>query len=231
MASASAPRASLPTPPCSHNVWDDVRTRKGAKVLRCRVCQVQWKVRAGVPRCIPFLHGECDLADCAYVHVFKQKERAEERALRFGPPAEAGGGDGADGCRAAEPVPEPVLGAAAPPADAPTRPAWRWDPYAADGVCVAAGTAPAAAPRTPSVPAAPLTPRTLPSHAGSDEEECGLSLTADDVSPSPSLSRARSSCLLGVAADASGDDGDGPATPASSGASLSFSRGFSAPLC
>eukprot|EP00662_Eupelagonemidae_sp_cell21_P014299 gene14299-61109_t len=78
------------------------RTRKGAKVLRCRECQQQWKLRAGVPRCIPFLHGECTLegsthtvharsrggllegSECAFLHVHKRKEGLDDRVRRFG---------------------------------------------------------------------------------------------------------------------------------------------------
>ena len=47
--------------PCKHNDWDDVRTRKGAKILRCRTCQAKWKLpSAKVPRCTPFLAGHCE---------------------------------------------------------------------------------------------------------------------------------------------------------------------------
>ena len=55
-----APPAEM-TRPCTHNDWDDVRTRKGAKILRCRVCQSKWKLpSARVPRCSPFLSGHCE---------------------------------------------------------------------------------------------------------------------------------------------------------------------------
>lgn len=56
-------------------------------MLRCRVCQRQWKLPTGsVPRCIPFLHGECELegAQCPYLHVFKRKECLDDRVKRFG---------------------------------------------------------------------------------------------------------------------------------------------------
>lgn len=73
--------------PCLHNEWDDVRTRKSSKILRCRVCQRKWKLpSSNVPRCVGFLKGECDLgAKCDRLHVFKKKVAVEERVERFGP--------------------------------------------------------------------------------------------------------------------------------------------------
>jgi len=41
--------------PCDHNTWDDVRTRRHAKMLRCRVCQAKWRLPStSVPRCRAF---------------------------------------------------------------------------------------------------------------------------------------------------------------------------------
>eukprot|EP00756_Hemistasia_phaeocysticola_P016951 Hpha_TRINITY_DN15506_c7_g5::TRINITY_DN15506_c7_g5_i1::g.105737::m.105737 len=73
--------------PCLHNQWDDVRTRKSSKILRCRVCQRKWKLpSSNVPRCVGFLKGECDLGSkCDRLHVFKKKVAVEERVERFGP--------------------------------------------------------------------------------------------------------------------------------------------------
>ncbi|KAJ9472200.1 hypothetical protein DIPPA_29031 [Diplonema papillatum] len=82
---AHAPPAEM-TRPCKHNDWDDVRTRKGSKILRCRVCQSKWKLpSARVPRCSPFLCGHCDRGDsCDMVHVHKRKSNLVERFERFG---------------------------------------------------------------------------------------------------------------------------------------------------
>eukprot|EP01063_Lacrimia_lanifica_P032134 TRINITY_DN5436_c0_g3_i1.p1 TRINITY_DN5436_c0_g3~~TRINITY_DN5436_c0_g3_i1.p1 ORF type:complete len:563 (+),score=193.40 TRINITY_DN5436_c0_g3_i1:64-1752(+) len=72
--------------PCKHNDWDDVRTRKGAKILRCRVCQSKWKLpSARVPRCSPFLSGHCERGNgCPLVHVHKRKSNLLERYEKFG---------------------------------------------------------------------------------------------------------------------------------------------------
>eukprot|EP01065_Artemidia_motanka_P045647 TRINITY_DN6751_c0_g1_i1.p1 TRINITY_DN6751_c0_g1~~TRINITY_DN6751_c0_g1_i1.p1 ORF type:complete len:218 (+),score=58.16 TRINITY_DN6751_c0_g1_i1:79-654(+) len=72
--------------PCSHNDWDDVRTRKGFKVLRCRVCQRKWKLpSSSAPRCMPFLHECCREGDrCALLHVRRKKTPLEERVEQFG---------------------------------------------------------------------------------------------------------------------------------------------------
>eukprot|EP00755_Sulcionema_specki_P018773 Sspe_Gene.67718::Locus_39960_Transcript_2_2_Confidence_0.667_Length_2313::g.67718::m.67718 len=72
--------------PCSHNDWDDVRTRKGAKILRCRTCQGKWKLpSAKVPRCTPFLSGHCEKgASCPMAHVHKKKSNLVERFEKFG---------------------------------------------------------------------------------------------------------------------------------------------------
>eukprot|EP01059_Diplonema_ambulator_P015120 TRINITY_DN2621_c1_g2_i1.p1 TRINITY_DN2621_c1_g2~~TRINITY_DN2621_c1_g2_i1.p1 ORF type:complete len:220 (+),score=52.18 TRINITY_DN2621_c1_g2_i1:87-662(+) len=63
--------------PCQHNDWDDVRTRKGIKVLRCRVCHVVWKQRSsGAARCMAYLHGCCPYssAECQLPHVHRRKK-------------------------------------------------------------------------------------------------------------------------------------------------------------
>eukprot|EP01060_Flectonema_neradi_P004627 TRINITY_DN12_c1_g3_i1.p1 TRINITY_DN12_c1_g3~~TRINITY_DN12_c1_g3_i1.p1 ORF type:complete len:586 (+),score=145.24 TRINITY_DN12_c1_g3_i1:51-1760(+) len=72
--------------PCKHNDWDDVRTRKGAKILRCRTCQAKWKLpSAKVPRCTPFLAGHCERGEaCVMVHVRKKKSNLMERFEKFG---------------------------------------------------------------------------------------------------------------------------------------------------
>jgi len=73
--------------PCPHNDWDDVRTRKGVKVLRCRTCQELLKISSSrVPRCIPFLQeGSCVHGPaCRMLHVHKQKINLVERHGAFG---------------------------------------------------------------------------------------------------------------------------------------------------
>eukprot|EP01062_Namystynia_karyoxenos_P074305 TRINITY_DN71188_c0_g1_i1.p1 TRINITY_DN71188_c0_g1~~TRINITY_DN71188_c0_g1_i1.p1 ORF type:complete len:439 (+),score=106.19 TRINITY_DN71188_c0_g1_i1:83-1318(+) len=73
--------------PCPHSDWDDVRQRKGIKVLRCRVCESLWKwpkgARRGQPgfeRCIDFLNDRCAKgSSCALLHVHRRKMPAEER--------------------------------------------------------------------------------------------------------------------------------------------------------
>lgn len=61
----------------AHNEWDDVRTRKGVKVLRCRVCKQQFKLPSkDVPRCAEFLQdARCREVQCGLLHVHKQKGR------------------------------------------------------------------------------------------------------------------------------------------------------------
>eukprot|EP01059_Diplonema_ambulator_P002694 TRINITY_DN12336_c0_g1_i3.p1 TRINITY_DN12336_c0_g1~~TRINITY_DN12336_c0_g1_i3.p1 ORF type:complete len:521 (+),score=167.22 TRINITY_DN12336_c0_g1_i3:217-1779(+) len=71
--------------PCVHNEWDDVRTRKGSKILRCRTCQRKWKLPSShVPRCLPFLRGHCGNESCHLLHVHKKKSGLMERYEQFG---------------------------------------------------------------------------------------------------------------------------------------------------
>ena len=64
--------------PCLHNDWDDVRTRKGSKILRCRLCQRKWKLQSStVARCASFLQNICPNGlQCAYLHVHKKKSHS-----------------------------------------------------------------------------------------------------------------------------------------------------------
>eukprot|EP01059_Diplonema_ambulator_P029567 TRINITY_DN4913_c0_g1_i1.p1 TRINITY_DN4913_c0_g1~~TRINITY_DN4913_c0_g1_i1.p1 ORF type:complete len:144 (+),score=32.68 TRINITY_DN4913_c0_g1_i1:618-1049(+) len=72
--------------PCSHNDWDDVRTRNGFKVLRCRICQGRWKLPSqSVPRCMEFLHNRCEAGpECVLLHVRRKKNNLLERYDQFG---------------------------------------------------------------------------------------------------------------------------------------------------
>eukprot|EP01059_Diplonema_ambulator_P019865 TRINITY_DN33531_c0_g1_i1.p1 TRINITY_DN33531_c0_g1~~TRINITY_DN33531_c0_g1_i1.p1 ORF type:complete len:169 (+),score=38.91 TRINITY_DN33531_c0_g1_i1:51-509(+) len=61
--------------PCAHNCWEDVRTRKRNKILRCMECSNKWKVSAGdISRCSSFMStNKCPMGDkCTKLHVFKK---------------------------------------------------------------------------------------------------------------------------------------------------------------
>lgn len=70
--------------PCDHNDWDKVRDKRGWVVLRCRECDVQWRLRpekVAAGRCDAFatddgcrVHGLCPL-----LHVHRRKRASEER--------------------------------------------------------------------------------------------------------------------------------------------------------
>eukprot|EP01059_Diplonema_ambulator_P018648 TRINITY_DN3114_c0_g1_i1.p1 TRINITY_DN3114_c0_g1~~TRINITY_DN3114_c0_g1_i1.p1 ORF type:complete len:437 (+),score=85.60 TRINITY_DN3114_c0_g1_i1:195-1505(+) len=65
--------------PCKHNCWDDVRTRRHAKILQCRACLSKWKLPMPVPRCSYFLHGHCEKGEtCHMLHVYKKKADKEK---------------------------------------------------------------------------------------------------------------------------------------------------------
>ena len=67
--------------PCRHNDWDDVRTRKGHKILRCRVCHRKWKLLSGtLTRCAKFIQDEvCENGlQCSLLHVHKKKSGSKE---------------------------------------------------------------------------------------------------------------------------------------------------------
>ncbi|KAJ9466833.1 hypothetical protein DIPPA_34129 [Diplonema papillatum] len=77
-------------PPCDHNTWDEVRQRKGVKMLRCAVCRAPWRWpkgarrgQEGLARCIPFLNGECPKAgtECDLLHIRRSKA-SEQRLLK-----------------------------------------------------------------------------------------------------------------------------------------------------
>eukprot|EP01059_Diplonema_ambulator_P010650 TRINITY_DN2066_c1_g1_i10.p2 TRINITY_DN2066_c1_g1~~TRINITY_DN2066_c1_g1_i10.p2 ORF type:complete len:191 (+),score=59.42 TRINITY_DN2066_c1_g1_i10:186-758(+) len=72
--------------PCQHNDWDDVRTRNGFKVLRCRICQGRWKLPSrSVPRCMAYLHDHCgEGVKCGLLHVRRKKSNIYERYDMFG---------------------------------------------------------------------------------------------------------------------------------------------------
>eukprot|EP01065_Artemidia_motanka_P021749 TRINITY_DN25_c0_g2_i1.p1 TRINITY_DN25_c0_g2~~TRINITY_DN25_c0_g2_i1.p1 ORF type:complete len:625 (+),score=143.18 TRINITY_DN25_c0_g2_i1:319-2193(+) len=67
-------------PPCSHNNWDNVRTKKGRFALRCRECGAAWRVPcAQVTKCPQFFYGFCPLGrECPHPHIHKYKNRERE---------------------------------------------------------------------------------------------------------------------------------------------------------
>ena len=72
--------------PCSHNSWDNVRSKAGVITLRCRECQEQFKGHPSllVP-CKEFQDAmSCSKENCTSLHVFKHKETLAERSKRFG---------------------------------------------------------------------------------------------------------------------------------------------------
>eukprot|EP01060_Flectonema_neradi_P000584 TRINITY_DN1035_c3_g1_i1.p2 TRINITY_DN1035_c3_g1~~TRINITY_DN1035_c3_g1_i1.p2 ORF type:complete len:159 (+),score=30.73 TRINITY_DN1035_c3_g1_i1:56-532(+) len=76
-----------PACPCHHNSWDNVRIKKGINALRCRICQVQWRLHhSQFTRCKKFndhSNGGCT-SDCADLHIHQFKETLAERKERFG---------------------------------------------------------------------------------------------------------------------------------------------------
>eukprot|EP00659_Diplonema_papillatum_P010244 gene10244-15751_t len=78
-------------PPCTHNNWEDVRQRKGIKMLRCAICNIRWRWARGakrgdegLERCIDFLNGECRNENCSLLHIHRSKKSLEERVKIFG---------------------------------------------------------------------------------------------------------------------------------------------------
>eukprot|EP01059_Diplonema_ambulator_P019506 TRINITY_DN3287_c0_g1_i8.p1 TRINITY_DN3287_c0_g1~~TRINITY_DN3287_c0_g1_i8.p1 ORF type:complete len:140 (+),score=56.98 TRINITY_DN3287_c0_g1_i8:302-721(+) len=76
-------------PCCKHNNWDNVRVNKRVIVLRCRVCQRQWRTDVEhvwkVLRCRTYLgEGTCDAA-CTKMHINYKKQSLEARVNIHGP--------------------------------------------------------------------------------------------------------------------------------------------------
>eukprot|EP01064_Diplonema_japonicum_P023238 TRINITY_DN3367_c1_g2_i1.p1 TRINITY_DN3367_c1_g2~~TRINITY_DN3367_c1_g2_i1.p1 ORF type:complete len:321 (+),score=41.00 TRINITY_DN3367_c1_g2_i1:38-964(+) len=70
--------------PCLHNLWDNVRSKRGVALLRCRTCVSQWKIPVTeFTRCMKFLSEEgCHLGTlCKNLHVHARKLCYEERAI------------------------------------------------------------------------------------------------------------------------------------------------------
>eukprot|EP00756_Hemistasia_phaeocysticola_P025573 Hpha_TRINITY_DN16012_c2_g4::TRINITY_DN16012_c2_g4_i1::g.120078::m.120078 len=66
---------SLPEkPPCTHNNWEDLRTRRGRRILRCAECKLKWRceISSQVYKICPDNEtGDCRRgAQCNKIHVF-----------------------------------------------------------------------------------------------------------------------------------------------------------------
>eukprot|EP00756_Hemistasia_phaeocysticola_P005965 Hpha_TRINITY_DN13600_c0_g1::TRINITY_DN13600_c0_g1_i1::g.122485::m.122485 len=80
------PEDMLPKhPPCSHNHWEKLRTRKGCNILRCFECLCKWKFNkfsSKYATCKSFSLGDCPKGaqSCALLHIERSrpKTRADE---------------------------------------------------------------------------------------------------------------------------------------------------------
>eukprot|EP01062_Namystynia_karyoxenos_P082638 TRINITY_DN9341_c0_g1_i1.p1 TRINITY_DN9341_c0_g1~~TRINITY_DN9341_c0_g1_i1.p1 ORF type:complete len:260 (+),score=29.90 TRINITY_DN9341_c0_g1_i1:70-849(+) len=85
------------TRPCEHNIWSDLRTRKGTKVLLCKVCFAKWRIcvcRCSEDRCAAFrARGSCpDGSSCPMIHIdtFRPVKRGSRKSCaRPTPPQQA----------------------------------------------------------------------------------------------------------------------------------------------
>eukprot|EP01062_Namystynia_karyoxenos_P055918 TRINITY_DN4692_c0_g1_i2.p1 TRINITY_DN4692_c0_g1~~TRINITY_DN4692_c0_g1_i2.p1 ORF type:complete len:403 (+),score=95.97 TRINITY_DN4692_c0_g1_i2:131-1339(+) len=80
--SGPVPAATGDEPPCSHNMWDNIRAKKECVTLRCRSCQVRWKAcSTRLPRCPEFsATSSCPRAPtCHLIHIFRYKLDARAR--------------------------------------------------------------------------------------------------------------------------------------------------------
>eukprot|EP01063_Lacrimia_lanifica_P001153 TRINITY_DN10557_c1_g1_i1.p2 TRINITY_DN10557_c1_g1~~TRINITY_DN10557_c1_g1_i1.p2 ORF type:complete len:197 (+),score=20.99 TRINITY_DN10557_c1_g1_i1:58-648(+) len=74
--------------PCCHNVWDNVRTKKGYLFLRCRMCESQWKadVNTMSARCEAFISPRgCRFGPkCTKLHIHPKKASLVQRVANHG---------------------------------------------------------------------------------------------------------------------------------------------------
>eukprot|EP01062_Namystynia_karyoxenos_P074920 TRINITY_DN719_c0_g1_i14.p2 TRINITY_DN719_c0_g1~~TRINITY_DN719_c0_g1_i14.p2 ORF type:complete len:242 (+),score=52.86 TRINITY_DN719_c0_g1_i14:53-727(+) len=78
----------MTSPPCEHNHWSDLRTRKNVKMLLCHVCFAKWRLcacRCARNSCSSWAkRGTCSMGpSCPKLHV----GHARPRAQRGSPPA------------------------------------------------------------------------------------------------------------------------------------------------
>eukprot|EP00756_Hemistasia_phaeocysticola_P029283 Hpha_TRINITY_DN16222_c1_g7::TRINITY_DN16222_c1_g7_i1::g.11267::m.11267 len=82
------PQSTHGPPPCPHNSWDNVRMKKGQVFLRCRECEVQWRLPGdAINRCASFISaGGCSVgAACPLMHLHPRKQSLNERIAKHGP--------------------------------------------------------------------------------------------------------------------------------------------------
>lgn len=137
-----------PTPPCSHNVWDNVRAKKDCVTLCCRECRARWKpCSRTLRRCTEFQTAAgCPRgADCPLTHVFKFKQPTKARR-RLESAA------GSEMSPAAHPLPT------SPPVEPAGVPPQRTQPVPAVGSPAMQPQIQQAAARNPAAAAVPLFP-------------------------------------------------------------------------
>eukprot|EP01064_Diplonema_japonicum_P023241 TRINITY_DN33683_c0_g1_i1.p1 TRINITY_DN33683_c0_g1~~TRINITY_DN33683_c0_g1_i1.p1 ORF type:complete len:989 (+),score=202.71 TRINITY_DN33683_c0_g1_i1:151-3117(+) len=74
------------TKPCTHNTWDNVRTKKGQVFLRCRECESQWRTPVEeLDRCAGFnTTTGCQVQNCKQLHLHTRKQSLAERLAKHG---------------------------------------------------------------------------------------------------------------------------------------------------
>ncbi|KAJ9461592.1 hypothetical protein DIPPA_19899 [Diplonema papillatum] len=82
--SCMPPSSTVPIPPCTHNTWDSVRSKKKCTLLRCRACAIPWRLpseQTHLFRCVEFVYDACPHppASCRRMHVHLRKRRLHER--------------------------------------------------------------------------------------------------------------------------------------------------------
>eukprot|EP01062_Namystynia_karyoxenos_P039244 TRINITY_DN2854_c0_g1_i1.p1 TRINITY_DN2854_c0_g1~~TRINITY_DN2854_c0_g1_i1.p1 ORF type:complete len:258 (+),score=47.34 TRINITY_DN2854_c0_g1_i1:80-775(+) len=82
MANQSACDHEMDCPPCEHNQWSDLRTRKRMKMLLCTVCLTKWRLcvcRCSRDGCITWTRrGNCSMGlSCPKLHIGHARPRAQ----------------------------------------------------------------------------------------------------------------------------------------------------------
>eukprot|EP01062_Namystynia_karyoxenos_P006589 TRINITY_DN1230_c0_g3_i1.p1 TRINITY_DN1230_c0_g3~~TRINITY_DN1230_c0_g3_i1.p1 ORF type:complete len:278 (+),score=13.69 TRINITY_DN1230_c0_g3_i1:132-965(+) len=81
------------SPPCDHNNWSDLRTRKRLKALLCNICKAKWTMcvcRAAFSSCPSWAkRGRCDLGSCCQkMHIsYARAQRRGTCSLTAMPPS------------------------------------------------------------------------------------------------------------------------------------------------
>ena len=68
---------------CSHNCWDNLRTKKDLVTMRCRECSMQWKATKDFvegKKCEQFSNNSCGNSFCEKLHIFRFKLPAKKRS-------------------------------------------------------------------------------------------------------------------------------------------------------